>query len=287
MKMTMLYVALAIGVTFGCASNPGHPVLTPVAERWKEVPKGLEQPVVLTVPGMENVQAAGVSYTPGRTMDIYYPGNFDFAGPVPVVVFVMGYSTDFTTSWFGAKLKDLGQYVSWGQIVAASGMIGVTYETDFPDDDIEAVLRYIRTNGSALGMDATRIGLFTCSGNTITALGALAAKGSDYSSALRCGVVFYPVISYFMNKGDDVMPAPFKRELRKDLPIFMVTVGNDRPEWKESVADFLSGVDGKGYPLEVASYGTGVHGFDTDQDTDESRALIAHAVAFMRDKLAK
>lgn len=285
MKKAILSVCLALLAVLGCAGAPVHPALTVVAERWKQVPEGMEAPVVLTVPGMDQVKTASVEYTSGRKMDLYYPGAFDFNKPAPVVVFVMGYSTSFTTSWFGAKLKDLGQYVSWGQLVAASGMIGVAYETDYPDDDLETLLRYLHKNGAALGVDSERIGLFTCSGNTLTALGAMSAKGRDYGSSLRCGVVMYPVISYFMNKGEQVMPAPFKRELRNDLPIFMVTVGQDRPEWTEAVDAFLSGVDGKSYPLEVASYAQGVHGFDTDQDTDESRALISRAVAFMKGHL--
>lgn len=287
MKTTAFCLILAIAGVASCAADPAHPALAPVVKRWQSVPKGLEAPVVLTLPGTERVKTATVEYAAGRSMDIYYPSDFDFTQPAPVVVFVMGYSTNFTMNWFGAKLKDLGQYVSWGQLVAASGMIGVAYETDYPDDDIEAVLRYIRQNGVELGMDSRRIALFGCSGNTMTALGALAAKNVDYAASLRCGVIFYPVISYFMNKGDEVMPAPFKRQLRKDLPIFMVTIGSERPEWKESVSSFLAEVRGQGYPLEVAHYEKGIHGFDTDQDSDESRALITHAIAFMKDELSR
>lgn len=281
----MVSIALIVLGAVACAANPGHPTLRPVSERWQKVGKGLEAAVVLKLPGMDRVRTASVEYSPGRSMDIYYPADFDFTRPVPAVVFVMGYSTAFTTQWFGAKLKDLGQYVSWGQLVAASGMIGVAYETDYPDDDIDAVLSFLRSSGSTVGVDSSRLALFACSGNTLTALGALAAKTADYRDSIRCGVIFYPVISYFMNKGEEVMPAPFKRELRSDLPIFMVTVGNDRPEWKEAASAFLAGVKGKGYPLEVADYEQGVHGFDTDQDTDASRAHISHALAFLRDKL--
>lgn len=88
-----------------------------------------------------------------------------------------------------------------------------------------------------------------------------------------------------MNKGDGVMPALFKRELRRDLPIFMVTIGNERPEWKEAVSPLLTDARSKGCPIEGARYESGVHGFDTDQETDESRALIVHALQFMKDKL--
>ena len=248
----------------GCSAAPSHPDLKPVAQRWTSVPEGMEAPVVLKLPGVDRVKTAAVEYVSGRVMDVYYPADFNFTKTAPVVVFVMGYSTDFTQNWFGAKLKDLGQYVSWGQLVAASGMIGAAYETDYPDDDIDAVLGYILANGPSLGMDSTRIALFGCSGNSLTALSALAAKNAAYTRSLRGGVIMYPIISYFMNKGEDVLPAPFKRQLRRDLPIFMVTIGDERPEWKDGVSTFLSSTSGQGYPLEVAYYEKGVHGFDTD-----------------------
>ena len=287
MRRTILCIVIALTGSAGMAVAQSRPTLISVAERWKSVPAGMEAPVVLKVPGMDRVKVSKAEYASGRSMDIYYPGGFDFSRSAPVVIFVMGYSTDFTMNWFGARLKDLGQYVSWGELVAASGMIGVAYETDFPDDDIDAVLEFIGRNGSSLGMDSKRIALFGCSGNTMTALGALAAKGADYRTSLKCGVIIYPIISYFMNTGEDVMPAPFKRQLRKDLPIFMVTVGNDRDEWKIAASTFLTNIQGKGLPVEVAHYAQGVHGFDTDQDTEESKALVAHTLTFLKDKLAQ
>jgi len=287
MKRAVLWIVIVLIGSAGFAVAQSHPTLVSVAEQWKSVPKGMEAPVVLKVPGMDLVKVSKAEYASGRSMDIYYPGGFDFSRSAPVVVFVMGYSTEFTMNWFGARLKDLGQYVSWGELVAASGMIGVAYETDYPDDDIDAVLDYIGRNGSSLGMDSKRIALFGCSGNTLTALGALASKKADYRSSLRCGVIMYPIISYFMNTGEDVMPAPFKRQLRTDLPIFMVTVGNDRNEWMTAASTFTAGIQRRGLPVEVAHYAQGVHGFDTDQDTEDSKALVAHALAFMKDKLAQ
>jgi hypothetical protein len=287
MKQRVLCLALAVFTATLCVAAPTHPTLTPVAERWMNIADGMGAPTVLNLPSADRVRTASVEYVSGRSMDIYYPADFDFNRAAPVVVFAMGYSTDFTMNWFGAKLKDIGQYVSWGQLVAASGMIGVAYETDYPDDDIDAVLGFILKNGSNLGMDSRRIALFACSGNTMTALGALAAKDAAYRSSLRCGVVMYPVISYFMNTGDDVLPAPFKRQLRDDVPIFMVTIGNERPEWKDAVSTFLAGARERAYPIEVSHFEQGVHGFDTDMDNDESRALIARSLAFMKDKLTQ
>lgn len=278
-------VVAVVLVASSCMSGPTHPALSPVSSRWSEAAEGMDAPVVYRLPGMDTVKTAYVEYVSGRSMDVYYPGGFDFSTPASVVVFVMGYSTDFTMNWFGAKLKDLGQYISWGQLVAASGLIGVAYETDYPDDDIDAVLRYIVGHGPALGMDQKKIALFTCSGNTLTALEALTDRHAPYTDSLQAGVIYYPVISYFMNTGDQVMPAPFKRQLRTDLPIFLVTVGNDRPEWKEAVENFTAKVDGEGYPLQISYYENGVHGFDTDQDSEESRALISHTISFLKEHL--
>jgi dienelactone hydrolase len=271
-----------------CTTPARPPELVSVAARWQQVPKDLAAPVVLAVPGMEQTKVASVAYKPGHAMDVYYPGSYAFDGRrLPVVVFAMGYSADFTKGWFGAELKDLGQYVSWGEIVAASGMIGVAYQTDYPDDDLDAVLDFIRAQGRRLGMDCDRIAVFACSGNAQTGLAALADKTAEYRGAIRCGVVYYPIISYFMNKGEEVMPAPFKRELRKDVPLLIVAIGDERPEWKAAVEGFLAGLEGRGLPLQVITYEKGVHGFDTDQPTDESKQIVEKTLAFFRQHMAK
>lgn len=277
---------LAVLALAGCAASTPAPRLEPVAQKWSKVPKDLAAPVVFTVPGMDKVQVAEVPYKPGKNLDVYYPAADRFGKkPLPVVVFVMGYSADFTTQWFGAELKDLGQYLSWGQLVAASGMIGVAYQTDYPDDDIGAVLSFIRDRGRPLGMDPQRIGIFTCSGNTQTGLIALTERRAAWTGAIACGVVYYPVISYFMNKGADVMPAPFKRQLRAEVPLLFVKVGNERPEWKEAVETFLGGPQGKGPKLEVVGYEKGIHGFDTDQPGEESSRIVERTLAFLKKNL--
>ena len=41
----------------------------------------------------------------------------------------MGYADDVITDWIGPSLKDHPAYHSWGRLVAAAGMVGITYET--------------------------------------------------------------------------------------------------------------------------------------------------------------
>jgi len=286
MKKRLCVIALAIA-GLACFATPPGLKLRSMEERWAEAPKGgMEAPLVLKVPGMDAVQYGSVEYQPGRKLDIYYPAGYDFRKTLPVVVFTMGYSTAVTMNWFGAELKDIGQYISWGQLVAAKGMIGVAYETDYPDDDLDYVLDFILDKGKAYGMDGKRIALFTCSGNTITALNALATKEARYKASIRCGVVFYPIVAYYQTNNPDMnMTVPFERQLRPDVPIFMVAIGQELPLWKQNVADFLAVAKAKGYPIQAAYFEKGTHGFDTDVDSDESRALISGAVDFMREKL--
>ncbi len=219
-KLSWLIGFLSAVIIAGCATPAKPPAFISMAARWQRVPKDLAAPVVYSVPGMDQAKYARIPYKPGFSMDVYYPAHFSFGGEtLPVVVFTIGYSADTTKAWFGADLKDLGQYVSWGSLMAASGMIGIAYQTNFPDDDLDAVLGFVRGQGKPCGMDRDRIGIFTCSGNTNAGLTALTEKTADFHAGVRCGVVYYPIIAYFQNKGEQAMQVPFQRELRRDVPI--------------------------------------------------------------------
>ena len=78
--------------------------------------------VVFSVPGMNQVQRQrDLTYKslPSGTllMDIYHPPP-PARQPLPAVVFVHG---DGPADWL-KDIKDWGQYVSWGRLVAASGL---------------------------------------------------------------------------------------------------------------------------------------------------------------------
>ena len=55
-------------------------------------------------------------------MDIYYPSDWKSGARIPAVVFVSGYSDVGFQKMLGCKLKEMGSYISWGQLTAASGM---------------------------------------------------------------------------------------------------------------------------------------------------------------------
>lgn len=81
------------------------------------------------------------------------------------------------------------------------------------------------------------------------------------------------------------MQVPFQRELRGDVPILLVKIGAENPDWKAAADAYVASVSGKGYPLTVVTYEAGIHGFDTDQVTDESKQIVAKTVAFFQEHL--
>src|ERR1700752_4355272 len=83
-------------------------------------------PIVYNLPGMENVSVlSNLKYSdvenPHLLMDVYMPSGLRAGEARPVVLFIHG----------GAKpeyrIKDWGIYQSWGRLIAAAGMIGVTF----------------------------------------------------------------------------------------------------------------------------------------------------------------
>ena len=96
-------------------------------------------------------------------MDLYYPPDGGNGTGHPVVVFANG----FRSSAVDMRLH--GHYQSWGRLVAADRMIGVVYDTERPED-LGAVIRYLKENAEELGIDPERIGLWSCSSHTPTAL---------------------------------------------------------------------------------------------------------------------
>ena len=92
--------------------------------------------VVYEIPGMEAVTLRlDVEYPTGagvQLMDLYHPAEAKHGARIPAVVFVSGYSDVGMQKMLGCKLKEMGSYISWAQLVAASGMVAVTYSATEP-----------------------------------------------------------------------------------------------------------------------------------------------------------
>jgi hypothetical protein len=65
----------------------------------------------------------------------------------PAVVMVLGNPDVGVQNPLGCQLPEMGMAVSWGQLLSASGIVGVVYETRNPASDVNAVLSYLREVG--------------------------------------------------------------------------------------------------------------------------------------------
>ena len=234
----------------------------------------LSKRIVYRVDGMGNVRVRRDVYKRDAgaelAMNIYAPASLSGGARVPAVFFVHGgpIPADFTppTQW--------GIFVSYGELAAASGLVGVTFNhrlfalTDFDRSkaDVAAAIDYVRANAAELNVDADRIALWYFSGGG-PLLTALLRDRPEY---VRCLVGFYPYLS----------PAEHVRNKVSGLPIFVARAGLDQPLINQAIDSFVQEALAGNAQLDVMNHPTGRHGFDILDDNDRSREIIARAVAF-------
>lgn len=256
----------------------------------------MPQKVIVCQPaGVEDVtvcKGAQYSVSGDKTlsMDIYYPPNSTRTERLPVVVFVFGYPDAL-----GYKLKETGQYVSWARATAASGLSAVTYEVDEPVTDIGKLLTYLRQNASSLGIDESRIGIWSCSGNVPVALWALM---QDNNHDLKCAVLYY---GYLLDRTGSTTVADVAKkvgfvnpcagrtiaDLPRDIPLLMVRAGRDSANLNDTLDRFLVEALARNLPVTFINYPDGVHAFDILDNTEMSGEIIRQTLDFMRFHLLK
>src|SRR5258708_29067488 len=72
-------------------------------------------------------------------MDLYYPPDAASGTQIPAVVVVAGYPDPGFERMLGCKFKDMGSSVSWGRLLAASGLVAITYADREPEADLAAL----------------------------------------------------------------------------------------------------------------------------------------------------
>jgi hypothetical protein len=167
-------------------------------------------------------------------------------------------------------------------------MVAVTYTTRDPQLDVHAVVRFLRQHATSLGM-ADRIGLFAASANVVTALSAL-MKDPE----LACAALLYGFTLDFDGSSlvDDAARAygfvnACAGRSVDDLPgraaLFIARAGQDQFAGLNQALDhFVMGALNRNLPLTLVNYAAGAHGFDLDDDSDNSREIVRQILAFLR-----
>ena len=257
--------------------------------------------VVYTVPGMVavTVRRALVYRTAGETelkMDVYCPAGIGESSSAPVVMLVHGGPVSTSMS-----PKDWGVFVSYGELVAASGLVAVTFNHRFYSpsqvqdaaSDVAFAIDYVRGNADSLHADRDRIGLWVFSGGGVF----LSPIMREVPPFLRCLVSYYAIL-------DLQVPPPghesdLSEETRKEFsplfhltknalkipPVFIARAGLDNPWLNATVDRFIKEAIARNAALELVTHPGGQHGFDIMDDDARSRAIIQRTLLFLKTYL--
>lgn len=241
-----------------------------------------------------------------RTRDLVYraadpAAKFDVYRPVDaqqpaVVVFVHGDTADPQRL---KDVKDWGQFISWGELCAASGLAAITFNhrsshrrTRMRDvtDDIEAMLDHVATSGESLGLDASRVGLFSISMGVPNGICVAFVR----QPRLRCAVAFYGPLDLSKLEEEG---APARNSLKEFSPLhqlksghelpplFVARAGRDHPALNESIDSFVREALERNLQLDILNHPDGPHAFDVRDPSPRSREIIRGAVQFLQAHL--
>lgn len=287
-----------LAVNVSAQQQPAQPQPSPTPNRRRSVRDIVMPPVVYSVPGMDKVQVkTDLRYTsitnPNLLMDVYTPPGLAKGERRPAVLFIHG------GAGAESRPKDWGIYKSWGRLVAASGMVGVTFthRLNYPKpfmteaaSDLSAAIDYVRTNADSLGIDKDRI-----------CLAAYSAGGPLLSTAMRdkppyvrCLVAFYAFMDIQQSELHRTHETPetiktfspinyLANDASKIAPLFIARAGLDEiPTMNDSIDRFIREAVSKNAALTFANHPQGIHGFDNQNEDDRSREIIQSVLAFMK-----
>jgi dienelactone hydrolase len=253
-----------------------------------------KQRVVLELPDMDKVAVRlNVPYgrvSMHRRMDVYRPPGTSTALPLPAVVFVTGYPDAGAEKMLGSKLKEMASYICWARLVASIGLVAILYENEEPAADARTLLDHLRVHSESLGLDAKRLGVWSCSGNVPNALGLLAENPDLACAALCYGLtvdldghseVAESAAQYGFANAPNLSVSALP-----PTPMLLVRAGRDEvPGLNAALDRFVTHALRANLPLTLINYPDGPHAFDIVDRSAGSVATIRHVLAFLRTHL--
>ena len=251
--------------------------------------------VVYTLPGTDVVRVESGVYREHQStplvFDAYYPAASAPGALLPVVILVTGFPDGGAKQRLGCHFKDMGAFVSWARLIAASGCVAINYVNAQPEMDLLALLTHVRENAERLHVDRRRLGLWSCSGHAPNALSVM--MRSTRGDGLTCAALCYP---YTMDDGDATHVARASRQmgfvdacagkavadLPSHVPLFIARAGGDEmPGLNVALDRFVSAALAANLPLTLVNHSTAPHAFDLFDDSAMTRDVIKQILDFI------
>ena len=223
------------------------------------------------------------------TMDLYDPA--ESKSEAHAVIVVAGYPDPGFERILGCTFKEMASSISWGRLIAASGIVAITCTNREPAGDLDALLEHVRHNAAALGIDENRIGLWASSGNVPLALSVLMRGGRE---SLKCAVLCYgymldvdgaTAVADAARTAGFVNPCAGKSvdDLSPRVPLFIARAGQDQmPGLNETLDRFVVRALSRDLPLTLINHAGAPHAFDLFHDSETSRQIIRRILGFLQ-----
>jgi len=253
----------------------------------------LESLTVLAPPSGADVERDLVYRTDGDgglRLDVYRPPSGRRA--CPVVFLVNGDAPEEII----ATAKDWGVFRSYGEHLAARGLVGVPFnhrstnrfERTEAANDVGAAIAFVRGRAEDLGIDPGRVGVWVFSAGGPFGLAPFLQRRPNW---LRCAAGFYTI--WDLGPFRASLPSVTDESIRRwscltalesespDLPpLLLARAGRDSSPILEGTDTFVRRARQRGLDLTVLDHPTGQHGFDTRDDDERSREIIRQALEF-------
>jgi acetyl esterase/lipase len=289
-RFSLLSCLLLLSATMGRAQQPGQERTDPEFLRPR-----LPKRIVYSVPGMEQIKARKDivwKRVEGAELklDVYEPPNRT-RQPLPAVIFIHGGPIP---SNLRTEPKEWGVFISYGQLAAASGWVGVTFNHRFygldrvrdAQADVNDLVAYVRANAATFGIDPARLTLWVFSGGGLLLSHAL----RDAPPYLRCLVAYYALLDMPPGTGglseearlEFSPPHQLKQKGRAVPPLFVARAGQDSPALNGTLDRLVQQALGSNVTIDFSNHVTGQHGFDLINDDDRTREIIRRTLEFIR-----
>lgn len=221
------------------------------------------------VPGMEDVtirEDVAFRTVGDRALraDFFYPAGHSDAEPAPAVIFFNGGDGS-------RRNKETAHFVSWAQLAAASGMVGVTFDSR-PGEavaDFDALMNFMQRNAGQLGVDADRVAIWSCA----TGVPAAVRAAMGDRPGVRGFVAYYGGV-----ESETVLG-------RRDVPMLVVMAGRDSDQNREETVNLGASALVTNAPLVFLNYPEGEAGFEIRNPGPKTARLVQRTLDFFEECL--